>query len=305
MELSESDLNIFNFNHVYGDELKLPPSAYDDDSSDDSEDDEDEYHILDEEPVSFLQLSNSVRFDMQCSDSLVIPTIPRRCLTSWSIGKKLARGRGAVVFDMHCNKNGVCTKVARISQFRTKKEKNSFVRDVSTRFLLQCRCPDVVITQLLDAFICTTSTKEYGVTVTDKYPSTALHGMLNLTTLADMQDYIELVREQLTDIMDNMHRCGFVHRDVHQGNVLMRKRDGRIEFVLTDFESSAGTPFKTSERVLDAYIASDNTGVETILAELESVLDYVSGQDNEFDFELFEEYDITQERLNTLKNSLH
>jgi len=272
-----------------------------------SESSESEYeHHLDYLPQSFLAMSNKIT-DLMASgticteekERLIIPEIPRRCFTSWSIGKELAKGKGAVVYSA-CGE--VWDTVARITQFKSNSDRIKFERDVKTRFYLGCKCKQLQITDLKDAFICVhkvgSSITQFGVTISYLYESDICTAFLNLSSDKERGDFITLLKTRLEKMVQDMHECGIVHRDIHQGNVLFRRtEDNGMEFALTDFEDSAGFWFGTSERVFSAYFNSDKSAVVEVISEMEHLREFLNGTVTEIDIKVLDDMGITLENL--------
>lgn len=278
-------------------------------------------HQLDQAPQSFLSTvntdnnmdrslfnsTNTCRYSG--TEPIVIPEIPRRCFTKWSVGTQLASGQGAVVFTV----NGIARdgqlrpiqKVARISQFRNKRDRRNFVRDVQARYLLSCRCKSIPITGLLDAFICTTTSRAFGVTISDRYDGTLIHYLLSLHSDHRRRQFVEEVHTQLLAIVSTMHTCGIVHRDLHQGNVLVREPSDQsgLVIVLTDFESAGGHYFSTSSREFTSYRYSDVTAVRDIIVELETICQYLNAEIMTIDTMLLEDLEISLDYLDRLKSA--
>jgi serine/threonine protein kinase len=275
------------------------------------EDDESkgDYHQLDEQPKSFLHQMNGgdmpLNSEIQCkldeNNNIVIPEIPQRCFMKWDVGEKLAKGRGAVVFSVDC-KDRKCIRVARVTQLRNQKDCHNFKRDIEARYLLSCRCKNVSLTSLTDAFICETSTGRFGVTISDMFDGSPIRYLMTISQPQRRLQFLSELETSLTRIVKAMHTCGIVHRDLHEGNILVRKTtSGKMEFALTDFESAGGKYFKTSERVISAYIHSDTSAVQAIVAELDTVNQYLNGKLRVIDDNLLEDLDITLTSLNNLK----
>jgi serine/threonine protein kinase len=277
--------------------------TYSDDE--DSEIDEPDSHQLDHPPQSFLHMSNS-DFDGPFSSNnicqftpvtdgnkrtIIIPEISRRCLMRWPVGAKLASGRGAVVYNVDCGdaeNPHKCTKVARISQLRTKQDTTNFTRDVQARYLLSCQCSSIQITGLIDAFMCTTKTKTFGVTISDQYDGTLIKHLLTLSS-NERREFVKYVQKTLESMISKMHACGIVHRDLHHGNILLQDQPGDNPVIaLTDFESALGDYFETSVRVFSAYVHSDNSALLAIIAELETVCQYLDSEIDTLDIHMLD-----------------
>ena len=273
-----------------------------------SESDDEPEHKLDRKPETFLRLSNS-DFDgpfnriNPCTyenRKIIIPAISRRCLVRWSVGAQLATGTGAVVFNVDCDDVNMCQKVARISQLRTKQDMKKFTRDVQARYLLSCQC-NIPITGLIDAFICTTRTKKFGVTISDRFDGTLVKHLLTLSSSNLRREFVKYTQQKLESIVSRMHSCRIVHRDLHHGNILLKYQAGETIIALTDFESGLGDYFGTSARVFTAYVYSDNSAIHAIVAELETICQYIDGDIDILDNHMLDALDITLEQLAPLR----
>jgi hypothetical protein len=278
-------------------------------------------HHLDQAPQSFLSIMNTENTTMSMfnhmntcrystmAKSIVIPEIPRRCFLKWSVGSQLASGQGAVVFTVNrIDGNGQLKpiqKVARISQLRDKRDHRNFVRDVQARYLLSCKCKSIPITGLIDAFICTTTSTAFGVTISDRYDGTIIHYLLSISSHQRRRQFVEEVNTTLVAIVSKMHSCGIVHRDLHQGNVLLRQPTGSTGpvIVLTDFESAGGPYFNTSVREFSSYVYSDENAIREIIVELETICQYLNSEIVTVDTMLLEDLDISLEDMNRAKAS--
>ena len=237
-----------------------------------------EEHRLDDQPGTFLDRTNSdidtVAWTARCTpDTIVIPEIPHRCFVNWTIGARVAAGTGAVVFGVDDEKN--TRQVARISQFHTKANHRNFVRDVQARYLLSSRCGTIPITGLIDAFICTTKGTSYGVTITHRYEGTLVDRLLTRRSVLARAQFVDNMQLQLISLVRRMHECGIVHRDLHQGNILLDTDD---VLILTDFESAGGPYFNTTAREFSAYTHSDRSAVCEIVVELRTICQYLEGE---------------------------
>jgi serine/threonine protein kinase len=195
--------------------------------------------------------------------------------------------------------------VARISQLRNRIDHRNFVRDVHARYLLSCRCKTIPITGLIDAFVCTSSSNTYGVTITDRYDGTPVHHLLSLRSNRQRKLFVVDLGVQLTQIVSKMHACGIVHRDLHQGNILIRRArlvSPVLRIVLTDFESAGGAYFGTSDREFTAYTFSDVSAVREIIAELETICHYLDGTLQSLDTHLLRSLDITLKDLRNIRD---
>ena len=86
-----------------------------------------------------------------------------------------------------------------------------------------------------------------------------------------------------------MHACKIVHRDLHHGNILVHHPPGGdLIIALTDFESALGDYFETSARVFSAYVHSDNSAILAIIAELETVCQFMDKEINMIDTHLLD-----------------
>jgi serine/threonine protein kinase len=286
--------------------MNLFTQLYIDNDDGDSGDDVPDVHQLDIQPQSFLHLSNS-EFEgmfnitnpcryMSTTEGvkrkILIPEISRRCFMRWPVGAQLASGTGAVVYDVDCDDdptNQHCAKVARISQLRTKQDTSKFTRDVQARYLLSCKNDKIQITGLIDAFICTTKTKRFGVTISGKYDGSLIKHVLSLSSSKERREFIKYAHERLVWTVSEMHACKIVHRDLHHGNILVHHPPGGdLIIALTDFESALGDHFETSDRVFSAYVHSDNSAILAIIAELETVCQFMDKEINMIDTHLLD-----------------
>ena len=247
---------------------------------------EDKNHNLDEEPKSFLRMSNidTDLFDKNCkfdksTNRFKIPEIPMRCFLRWKIGRLLASGQGAVVFESgFSSSNQSCMKVARISQFRTETHMENFRRDVEVRYILSCMCKDVSIASLTDAFICKSKNIKYGVSISDKYDSNAIQYLLGLPC-GSRGVFLEQFKITMINTIKKMHGCGFVHRDIEASNILVRTTpNGKVDIALTDFETAGSKEyFGWSDHAMDAYISLDLKQVKRVVKEMRDVDSYLKG----------------------------
>ena len=179
--------------------------------SESEEEEEESGHVLTHLPESFMRYVNNKKSEFTGCDrsgpgnTLVIPEIPRRCFTNWTVGKQLARGQGAVVFKAGCEGGGSCRMIARISQLtdsstnKTKKRERAFRRDVEARYRIECECKNANITNVRDAMICTTGTKRYGVTIAGYYDGgTVLEYLLTLSTTNQRSKFVAAVKRSTT-----------------------------------------------------------------------------------------------------------
>ena len=307
-----------NIAHTHnGDTSHLDSGGFDSDSE--SGDDPVYFHQLDLLPPSFLHRTESKRSSVFGNDnthrstseskesdqSFLIPEIPRRCNMYWSLGTQLASGTGAVVFNADCveyvHLHG-CRKVARISQLRTEKDTQNFTRDVQARYLLSRHCPDVPITGLVDAFICSKNTKTFGVSISERFDSTLIKHLLSRNSSIERLNFVEELPERLGSIVRSMHSCKIVHRDLHHGNVLLRySSTGDVLIALTDFESALGDYFKTSVRVFSAYLHSDHSAILVIVAQLGTICQYLDREIQTLDPSLLEDLGINLSDLDPLR----
>ena len=282
------------FRHLYVDS---------DEESEDSKSDESESHQLDQQPHSFLRLSNSSEVEGMFStrtpcrytpnadgtnDKTIIPEISRRSLMRWPVGAQLASGMGAVVYNVDCGETK-CTKVARISQLRTTQDTIDFTRDVHARYLLSCQCDTIQITGLIDAFICMTDTKNFGVTISDQYDGTLVKHLLSLSS-TERGEFVKYAKKRLVFTVSKMHACKIVHRDLHHGNILLHHPPGGGDLIiaLTDFERALGDYFETDPQVFSAYVHSDNRAILALIAELKTVCKYLDKKTDVLDIHLLD-----------------
>ena len=159
----------------------------------------------------------------------------------------------------------------------------SFVRDVHARYVIACsvdkRC---AIKTIQDAFVCRTESKNcYGISVSERYDSTAasyITGLCGPTREAFITEFGRSVKQTLKAL----HAAGFVHRDLHLGNVLVRGRPAAEEIVLTDFETAGSLLFNTPQATLDAY--QRNESAEIMVSELKMIHGYLAGRLYTMDF---------------------
>jgi serine/threonine protein kinase len=242
-----------------------------DDASDESDTENIKKHSLDDSISSMLQLANQVDKNplTNCNVYPNIPEISFRCFLKWNIGKQLARGTSAVIYETEEGEN-----VARITQFKTKELRKGFENDVKIRYLLRCGT-GIPITHLVDAFICKKNKNSYGVTITKKYHASVVEHLISIHSESERNDFIKLFAKEIPKYFKRMHNFGVAHRDVHLGNVLFTTYP-KNTFAITDFDAALSKFLGATDQVMSAYINSDNVAVRNMIMELGLLNDYLT-----------------------------
>jgi serine/threonine protein kinase len=234
----------------------------------------------------YVPYNRNCRFSEEDPGVLQMDVIPERCVMHLGIGEKIANGTEAIVFAAANNKN----HVIRMVQLKTDVTYNGFIRDVHSRYALLCLRPTIPIDSAVDAFICKTiNGNRYGVMVLERYDYTLLRHMLNIHSHHERLSFMNDAMEKIQNMILQMHELGFVHRDLHHGNILYRKSDDRI--VLTDFGKTISSLFVkegTTDRwdsLHDSYMDRDKQSISILRQHLEMVHAYISGADIAIDLD--------------------
>lgn len=211
--------------------------------------------------------------------------IPTLCVSKYRLGRPLARGTQAVIFEgcAEGEGGGSCDYVIRLALLYdpvvdpARQQENhihlqQFTRDVEIRRRLEDCAEDVPFVRLVDAFICD---QRFGVEVMPRAAGNLLD-LLYRTDVARMANVIEEIYQQSQRLTDRMHQCRILHRDIGFQNLLYSGDTERFQVLITDFETAFYSPPAAvgtqEDRAYEAYVQSDNMSLRKLRDELTEMM---------------------------------
>jgi serine/threonine protein kinase len=231
--------------------------------------------------ISLIRVDPSKTLSEKKCNSSEAP-ISKDCLSRYSVGKEIARGSQAVIFEGCEKEHNSCPYIIRILLLMDDGNKSvdieqhvhgqQFLKDIHIRRYISCHCPQLSILELKDAFICRKSpTDVYGISVSPRLSGNLLDYIYSHNNPTSV---VGALGDALTAVVDMMHNtCFVVHRDISYQNILFEPgHEGKnTTLYITDFEQSYVEPPETrnkTSQIYDSYKTRDQLSVKETIHEL-------------------------------------
>lgn len=286
MALSSMSLNVRQPRKEYDESAEGENADTTSEVSDEEEDEEDEVFRPVDRDWSALMAAVEIRSEKMVSEDRRHPDrrrLAQVCVSKYRFGRNIAQGSQAAIFEgCEVEPPQRCDVVLRLALLRDSEPEpahelqhhanfQQFLRDVELRRVLnECSDPPLFVA-LRDVFVCN---QEFGVEVLPRAAGN-LSDLVYNTESERMDAVLAEIVGQATQVVQKMHGCRVLHRDLSFQNFLYFGNSEHFQVAVTDFETGFQAPpaderTDAENRAFDGYLHADQVSLRTMEQELQA-----------------------------------
>lgn len=261
------------------------PNETEDEETETEEDDDEVFRPVDRDWSAFLE-TVEIRSEKLTSEDRRHEDrryVSPNCVSKYRFGRNIAQGSQAAIFEgCEVEPPQRCDVVLRLAllrdaepdpahELRNHTNFQQFLRDVELRRVLtECSDPPLFVA-LRDVFVCN---QEFGVEVLPRAAGN-LADLLYQTESKRMDAVVAETLRQATQVVQKMHSCRVLHRDLSFQNFLYFGNSEQFQVAVNDFETAfqarpAEERTDSENRAFDGYLHADQVSLRNMEQELQA-----------------------------------